>query len=86
MVRDDVIEAVERGEFHIYAISHVDEGLEILTGLEIDEIHKKVEDSLEKFREEEKDKSKESDKKESEEKSEEKQEENKVEEETSEEV
>lgn len=86
MVRDDVIEAVERGEFHIYAISHVDEGLEILTGLEIDEIHKKVEDSLEKFREEEKDKSKESDKKESEDKSDEKQEENKVEEETTEEV
>ena len=30
---DEVIESVEKGEFHIYAISTIDEGIEILTGV-----------------------------------------------------
>lgn len=33
MLRDDVIEAVAAGSFHIYAVSTVDEGIEILTGM-----------------------------------------------------
>jgi hypothetical protein len=33
MLREDVIEAVRAGKFHIYAISHVDEGMELLTGI-----------------------------------------------------
>jgi lon-related putative ATP-dependent protease len=33
MLRDDVIEAVGRGEFHIYPIERVEEGMEILTGV-----------------------------------------------------
>ncbi|UTV29503.1 Lon protease family protein [Photobacterium atrarenae] len=32
MLRKDVVEAVEKGEFHIWAISHVSEAIEILTG------------------------------------------------------
>lgn len=32
MLRKDLVEAVERGQFHIYAIRTVDEGLEVLTG------------------------------------------------------
>ncbi len=32
MLRQDVIEAVREGKFAIYAVSHVDEGMEILTG------------------------------------------------------
>lgn len=32
MLRDDVVEACEKGMFHVYAVSHVDEGIEILTG------------------------------------------------------
>ena len=32
MLRDDVVEAVRDGRFHIYAIENVDEGIEILTG------------------------------------------------------
>jgi lon-related putative ATP-dependent protease len=32
MLRDDVIAAVGRGEFHVWAVATVDEGLEILTG------------------------------------------------------
>lgn len=33
MLRKDVQEAVENGQFNVYAITHVDEGIEILTGL-----------------------------------------------------
>ncbi len=32
MLRQDVIEAVTAGEFHVYPVAHVDEGIEILTG------------------------------------------------------
>jgi len=32
MLREEVIEAVEKGEFHIYAVKTIDEGIEILTG------------------------------------------------------
>ena len=32
MLRRDVIQAVERGDFHIYPVSTVDQGMEILTG------------------------------------------------------
>ncbi|MFP4345163.1 MAG: Lon protease family protein [Anaerolineales bacterium] len=33
MLRDDVVAAVERGDFHIYPVKTVDEGIEILTGV-----------------------------------------------------
>ncbi len=33
VLKDEVIEAVKEGNFHIYAISHVDQGIEILTGV-----------------------------------------------------
>jgi lon-related putative ATP-dependent protease len=32
MLDDEIVEAVKEGNFHIWAISHVDEGIEILTG------------------------------------------------------
>ena len=32
MLRDDVVEAVRAGTFHIWAVQTVDEGLEILMG------------------------------------------------------
>ncbi len=32
-LRDDVIEAVRKGQFHVYAIDSVDQGIEILTGV-----------------------------------------------------
>jgi len=34
MLREEVIEAVREDQFHIYAIEHVDEGIELLTGVE----------------------------------------------------
>jgi hypothetical protein len=33
MLREDVIESVRNGEFHIYPISRVEDGIEILTGV-----------------------------------------------------
>lgn len=33
VLRSDVVEAVENGKFHIYAIDSVDDGIEVLTGL-----------------------------------------------------
>ena len=35
----EVIEAVETGEFHIYAISTIDEGIEVLTGVEAGDLN-----------------------------------------------
>ncbi|WP_273846180.1 Lon protease family protein [Rubrobacter calidifluminis] len=33
MLRRDVVEAVERGDFHIYPVETIDEGIELLTGV-----------------------------------------------------
>ena len=33
MVRLDIVEAVANGDFHVWAVSHVDEGIEVLTGI-----------------------------------------------------
>ncbi len=32
MLRQDVVDALKNGKFHIYAVKSVDEGIEILTG------------------------------------------------------
>jgi predicted ATP-dependent protease len=37
MLRRDVIEAVEAAQFHIYPVSHIDQGIEILTGIKAGE-------------------------------------------------
>ncbi|MGE3540356.1 MAG: Lon protease family protein [Candidatus Tectimicrobiota bacterium] len=39
MLRSDVVEAIEQGRFHIYPISHIDQGLELLTGVAAGDIH-----------------------------------------------
>ncbi len=60
MLRHDVLEATEKGKFHIYAVSHVDEGIEVLTGMPAGErnengeypegtINQKVEERLKLF-------------------------------------
>ena len=33
MLRQDVVDAVTAGEFHIYAVEHIDQGIETLTGM-----------------------------------------------------
>jgi len=65
MLKEEVIDAVKEEKFHIYAINHVDEGIEILTGMpagKCDEegnypegtIYRKVAEKLERVHEEEK--------------------------------
>jgi len=51
MLRDDIIKAVEDGNFHIYAISSVEDGLQILTGLTMAKIDEKVKEAFVKFSE-----------------------------------
>jgi predicted ATP-dependent protease len=38
MLRKDVVEAVKNGQFHIYAVRTIDEGIEILSGKEAGEL------------------------------------------------
>jgi predicted ATP-dependent protease len=60
MLREDVVEAVKKGEFHIYAVSTIDEGISLLTGIEAgerdkdgnfspDTVHGKVQARLEEL-------------------------------------
>jgi predicted ATP-dependent protease len=37
MLREDVVEAVKNGQFSIYAVSTIDEGIEVLTGVKAGE-------------------------------------------------
>ena len=37
MLRQEVVDAVREGKFHIYAVSTIDEGIEVLTGVEAGE-------------------------------------------------
>jgi len=49
MLSEEVINSVKKGEFHIYSVSTIKEGLEILSGLSMDEIDKKIVENLNKF-------------------------------------
>ena len=49
MLDKELIDDVEKGEFHIYAISRLDEALEILTDESAKEVQKKVGKKLEKY-------------------------------------
>ena len=62
MLRQDVVESVRRGEFHVYAVSTIDEGIEILTGVPAGArgedglfpegtVNRRVEDRLRRFAE-----------------------------------
>lgn len=64
MLKDEVIEAVKEGTFNIYAISNIDEGLEILTGKSKEEIDLAVNGVLDKYRKLDKEDDEEKDKKE----------------------
>ncbi len=46
MLREDVVDAVREGKFHIYAIRTIDEGVEILTGVAPEKFHEIVERKL----------------------------------------
>ena len=60
MLRQDVIDSVKEGKFHVYPVAHIDEGIRILTGIEAgelkedgtypkDTINEMVKDKLEKM-------------------------------------
>ena len=51
VLKDEVIEAVKEGKFNIYSVTHVDEGLELLTGVKPKEFHKIIGDKLKKYAE-----------------------------------
>jgi len=80
MLRRDVVEAVEQGKFHVYPVSTIEEGIEILTGMKAGEIQedgtypegtlfRKVDDKLKEMAEMEKEFGKGKDEEESEEES-----------------
>jgi lon-related putative ATP-dependent protease len=51
MLREDVVEAVACGQFRVYAVSTVDEGISLLTGIRADAINARVEQRLSDFAE-----------------------------------
>ncbi|MCC8097364.1 MAG: AAA family ATPase [Eubacterium sp.] len=56
VLNDEVLEAIQKGTFKLYAIDTIDDGIEILTGQKASEVHEKVYNKLrsyyEKFKEE----------------------------------
>jgi len=51
MLREDVVQAVADGKFSVHAVSSVDEGIELLTGVPAADIHARVEARLTGFAE-----------------------------------
>jgi predicted ATP-dependent protease len=38
MLREDVVEAIKEGKFHIYPVGTIDQGIEVLTGIAAGEL------------------------------------------------
>ena len=51
MLKEEVIDAVRKGIFHVYPISHVWEGMELMTGRTKEEIIDLVKNKLKRYRE-----------------------------------
>ncbi len=51
MLADEVVEAVREGRFHVWAVSTVDEGIELLTGRPAPEVHALVSERLKAYAE-----------------------------------
>ena len=49
VLRDDVVEAIERGRFHLHAIDHADDAMELLLGLTPAEVDARVAQRLDAF-------------------------------------
>ena len=49
MLADEVVEAVRDDRFHVWAVSTIDEGIELLTGRECAEVHRLVRDRLDGY-------------------------------------
>ena len=48
-LNDEIMKSIRKGEFTIYSVSNIEEGLEVLTGMPMKEIDKKVSENLKKF-------------------------------------
>jgi lon-related putative ATP-dependent protease len=46
MLREDVVDAVQRGEFAVYAVESIDDAIELLTGEKCETINQRIEDQL----------------------------------------
>ncbi|MGC8965520.1 MAG: Lon protease family protein [Caldimicrobium sp.] len=57
LLEDEILEDVEKGNFHLYTIEKVDDAIEILTGIKAEKFHKKVLANLKRFYELSKEKS-----------------------------
>ena len=51
MLREDVVEAVREGKFHVHAVSTVDDGISLLTGLPAPDVHARVAERLSRYAE-----------------------------------
>lgn len=49
MLRPDIIEVVKEGKFHIYSVKTIDEGIEVLTGVDAGAIDRRIEGRLKDF-------------------------------------
>ena len=57
LLEDEILEDVEKGNFHLYTIEKVDDAIEIFTGIKAEKFHKKVLANLKRFYELSKEKS-----------------------------
>jgi lon-related putative ATP-dependent protease len=46
MLKQEVVDAIKAGKFHIYPIKKIDEGIEVLTGIPVEMINKLVQEKL----------------------------------------
>jgi len=46
LLKPEVLDAVEKGKFHIYSVETIDDVIEIMTGMPVEEFHIKVKNSL----------------------------------------
>jgi predicted ATP-dependent protease len=49
MLRDDLVEAVRAGTFHVWPVAHVDEAIELLTGESAEGVHAAVADRVAQY-------------------------------------
>ncbi|WP_034328382.1 Lon protease family protein [Alkaliphilus transvaalensis] len=49
MLSDEIVESVKEGEFHIYAVKHVNEGMEIIMGVAHEKIYDAVNKKLDQY-------------------------------------
>ena len=49
LLKDEVIKAVKENQFHIYPISNIDQGIELLTGKKASEVHEKIKVRLKQY-------------------------------------